>query len=107
MPCGSGTPSARYWPVEMTSRCCRPVGALNVAIDWSLVGDVASPTSSGESADRSSTTRLKAASTSARSLEVALVISAPCAAKPGCVTSSFVNGWIGRLFWNDALPPFV
>ena len=91
----------------MTSLCCRPVGVLNVAIDWSLVGDVASPTSSGENAARSSITRLNAASTSARSFEAALVISAPCATKPGWVTSSFVNGWIGRRFWNDALPPFV
>ena len=40
--------------METTSRCCLPVGVLNVAIDCSLVGDVASPTSSGERAALSS-----------------------------------------------------
>ena len=80
---------------------------LNVAIVCSLVGDVASPTSSGERAALSSTARLKAASKFAWSLDTAAVSSAPCATKPGCVTSSFVNGSIGRRFWKDAFPPTV
>ena len=67
----------------MTSRCCKPVGVLNVAIDCSLVGDVASPTSSGEKAARSSTGRLNAALKFAWSLETAAVTQRTVGDVPG------------------------
>jgi hypothetical protein len=59
---------------------------------------VPSPPSSGESAEESSTTRLKAGSKPGWSLEVRPEISAPCATSAGSVTSSLTSGSIGRRF---------